>query len=417
MTLRATLRDGKRRRRHAPTVHADADFTPALDLPIPADAPRLWSPGDPHLYDLDIELLDATGQRDRPAPAATPACAASTIDGKAVRINGKTVFQRLVLDQGYYPDGILTAPSDEALIARHRAVAWRPASTARACTRRSSRSASSTTPTAWATWCWGEFPDWGCRGYGPEDDHQQPTPPTSPSGWKRSSATTRTPASSAGARSTRPGSPSTDRITVLDDVTRGMFLATKAMDTTRPVLDTSGYSHRVPRGRRLRLATTTSRTRRRSRASHAGAGRGQALRQRRRPNRRRWSDPLPRPAVLRQRVRRHLVEPRRQARRRTPGATATRPQDHRGVLPRASRGCATSCWTTRTCSATATRSSPTSSRSRTASTASTASTKFDMAAHQGRPAKAGGDRGVASDQPMQQNRRQRILCKRGTYGV
>jgi hypothetical protein len=32
---------------------------------------------------------------------------------------------------------------------------------------------------------------------------------------------------------------------MLDDVTRGMFLATKAMDTTRPVLDTSGYSHRV----------------------------------------------------------------------------------------------------------------------------------------------------------------------------
>ena len=37
-----------------------------------------------------------------------------------------------------------------------------------------------------------------------------------------------------------------DRITVLDDVTRGLFLATKAMDQTRPVLDASGYSHRVP---------------------------------------------------------------------------------------------------------------------------------------------------------------------------
>src|SRR5699024_5724727 len=36
-----------------------------------------------------------------------------------------------------------------------------------------------------------------------------------------------------------------DRITVLDDVTRGMFLATKAADTTRPVIDASGYSHRV----------------------------------------------------------------------------------------------------------------------------------------------------------------------------
>ena len=37
-----------------------------------------------------------------------------------------------------------------------------------------------------------------------------------------------------------------DRITQLDDVTRAMFLATKAADTTRPVLDASGYSHRVP---------------------------------------------------------------------------------------------------------------------------------------------------------------------------
>src|SRR6185312_16794463 len=40
--------------------------------------------------------------------------------------------------------------------------------------------------------------------------------------------------------------PINDRITVLDDVTRGMFLAAKALDTTRPVLDTSGYAHRVP---------------------------------------------------------------------------------------------------------------------------------------------------------------------------
>jgi hypothetical protein len=36
-----------------------------------------------------------------------------------------------------------------------------------------------------------------------------------------------------------------DQITDLDVVTRGMFLATKAMDTSRPVLDTSGYAHRV----------------------------------------------------------------------------------------------------------------------------------------------------------------------------
>ncbi|WP_331715642.1 glycoside hydrolase family 2 TIM barrel-domain containing protein [Tessaracoccus coleopterorum] len=39
--------------------------------------------------------------------------------------------------------------------------------------------------------------------------------------------------------------PITDQITQLDDVTHGMYLATRAADPTRPVLDTSGYSHRV----------------------------------------------------------------------------------------------------------------------------------------------------------------------------
>ncbi|MFD0469717.1 glycoside hydrolase family 2 TIM barrel-domain containing protein [Nonomuraea thailandensis] len=37
-----------------------------------------------------------------------------------------------------------------------------------------------------------------------------------------------------------------DQVTQLDDVTRAMFLATKLADPTRPVIDASGYSHRVP---------------------------------------------------------------------------------------------------------------------------------------------------------------------------
>jgi hypothetical protein len=40
--------------------------------------------------------------------------------------------------------------------------------------------------------------------------------------------------------------PITDHITALDDATRALYLGTKALDTTRPVLDASGYSHRVP---------------------------------------------------------------------------------------------------------------------------------------------------------------------------
>ena len=37
------------------------------------------------------------------------------IDGRKILINGKPVFQRLILDQGFYPEGLWTAPSDEAL--------------------------------------------------------------------------------------------------------------------------------------------------------------------------------------------------------------------------------------------------------------------------------------------------------------
>ncbi len=73
----------------------------------------LWEPGKGNLYDLkltlkkDGEILDAVdsyfGMRS------------IEISGQKVLINGKSVFQRLVLDQGFYPDGIYTAPQADAL--------------------------------------------------------------------------------------------------------------------------------------------------------------------------------------------------------------------------------------------------------------------------------------------------------------
>ena len=91
-----------------------ADFSARVDLLVPQEKRRLWSPQDPHLYDMEIELLEGGGEViDRVSSYA--ALRSVTIDGDAVKINGKTVFQRLVLDQGYYPDGILTAPTDDAL--------------------------------------------------------------------------------------------------------------------------------------------------------------------------------------------------------------------------------------------------------------------------------------------------------------
>ena len=77
-------------------------------LTLPLDELHLWEPGQGRLYDLKLtfgqdEVQSYFGMRE------------IALDGEKVRINGKSVFQRLVLDQGFYPDGIYTAPSDEAL--------------------------------------------------------------------------------------------------------------------------------------------------------------------------------------------------------------------------------------------------------------------------------------------------------------
>lgn len=78
----------------------------ALRLYIPD--PVLWNVGEPNLYDLEITAGADTvtsyfGMRD------------VRVNGYAIEINHKPVYQRLVLDQGYYPDGIYTAPTDDDL--------------------------------------------------------------------------------------------------------------------------------------------------------------------------------------------------------------------------------------------------------------------------------------------------------------
>ena len=75
------------------------DMAPTVDLLIPEPRRHLWSPADPFLYDLNIELLDASGAViDRVASYA--GLRSVSIDGQAILLNGQPVFQRLVLDQG-----------------------------------------------------------------------------------------------------------------------------------------------------------------------------------------------------------------------------------------------------------------------------------------------------------------------------
>ncbi|MGI9123035.1 MAG: glycoside hydrolase family 2 protein [Rubrobacter sp.] len=89
----------------------EAPETPHLaDWPGPA----LWSPEHPNLYDLQLELLDRGGEVLDHVDSYFGMRKIEVKNGK-VLLNDRPLYQRLVLDQGYFPEGILTAPTDEDL--------------------------------------------------------------------------------------------------------------------------------------------------------------------------------------------------------------------------------------------------------------------------------------------------------------
>lgn len=85
---------------------------------LPITSPKLWSPEEPFLYDLKISVKDRNG---KVTDEISSYFGLRDIRlGKVAGIvrpllNGKFIMQVGLLDQGYWPDGILTAPSDEAL--------------------------------------------------------------------------------------------------------------------------------------------------------------------------------------------------------------------------------------------------------------------------------------------------------------
>ncbi|MGI9470276.1 MAG: glycoside hydrolase family 2 protein [Rubripirellula sp.] len=88
----------------------------ALSVRIPNA--KLWTPDTPHLYDITLELLDG----DRVVDTVESYAAMREVGvqrGPAghirMTLNGKAVFHYGPLDQGWWPDGLLTPPSDEAM--------------------------------------------------------------------------------------------------------------------------------------------------------------------------------------------------------------------------------------------------------------------------------------------------------------
>lgn len=191
---------------------------------------RLWAPGSPHLYDLKLTLMK--GRQALDEVKSYFGLRRVEIDGRRILINGKPVFQRLILDQGFYPDGVWTAPTDAALkhdIELSMAAGYNGA--------RLHQKVFEPRFLYWADklgyMVWGEFPNWG-YGYWPEGyapyvaewtevllrDRNHPCIV----GWCPFNET----AESAG------------------ELQQLIWNVTHAVDPARPVLETSGWAHQLP---------------------------------------------------------------------------------------------------------------------------------------------------------------------------
>jgi beta-galactosidase/beta-glucuronidase len=98
-------------------VRVGSAETPAVSgvpLVLPLAGARPWSPEDPHLYNLELRILDAHSQVVD-AARSYAGLRSVQVDGDRLLLNGAPRYLGFVLDQGFHPDGIWTAPSDDDL--------------------------------------------------------------------------------------------------------------------------------------------------------------------------------------------------------------------------------------------------------------------------------------------------------------
>ena len=90
-------------------VHVDMLLSDSDDL----DMIRLWSPHSPALYDLQVRVLSG-GEVIDDVRTYFGMRKVDVREGR-VYLNNMPLYQRLILDQGYWPDSLITPPSDEAI--------------------------------------------------------------------------------------------------------------------------------------------------------------------------------------------------------------------------------------------------------------------------------------------------------------
>lgn len=110
--VKVTLRDGK-------TVVAIGMAAAGQKVELSVENAKLWSPDSPFLYDMSVELLNQGRKLDAVKSYAAMRKISLGRDKDGIvrmMLNNQPLFQLGPLDQGYWPDGLYTAPTDEALL-------------------------------------------------------------------------------------------------------------------------------------------------------------------------------------------------------------------------------------------------------------------------------------------------------------
>ena len=107
--IRMTVKDNQKT-----VATAEASATQGVPVEVKIDVPKPWEPGNPFLYDILFEVICPDGEIVDTVNSYA-GLRKIHIEGDEIFLNNKPLYVRFVLDQGFYPDGIWTAPSDEAL--------------------------------------------------------------------------------------------------------------------------------------------------------------------------------------------------------------------------------------------------------------------------------------------------------------
>ena len=107
--FKAVVKDGSRVVGSAETGALDS-----VSCEVMLNSPQVWNPESPFLYDVELSVIDVKGDIVDSVKSYA-GLRKVHVEGNRIFLNNKPVFLRFVLDQGFYPDGVWTAPSDEAL--------------------------------------------------------------------------------------------------------------------------------------------------------------------------------------------------------------------------------------------------------------------------------------------------------------